>query len=45
MSPVRYDLGIHIPADILHSHRRENLFDSTILSQFLHPSVRDLLVV
>jgi hypothetical protein len=25
MSPVRYELGFHIPEDgILHSHRREN---------------------
>jgi hypothetical protein len=26
VSPVRYELGFHIPEDdILHSHRRENL--------------------
>jgi hypothetical protein len=26
MSPVRYELGLHIPEnDILHCHRRENL--------------------
>jgi hypothetical protein len=25
MSPVKYELGIYIPDDILHSHRRENL--------------------
>jgi hypothetical protein len=25
MSPVRYELGFHIPEDIFYSHRRENL--------------------
>jgi hypothetical protein len=28
--PVKYELGFHIPEDILRSHRRENLKSYTI---------------
>jgi hypothetical protein len=33
MSPVRYELGLYIPEDVIpHSHRRENLKSYTALT-------------
>jgi hypothetical protein len=35
VSPVRYELGIHIPeGGILHSHRRENLKSYIVLTDW-----------